>query len=350
MITLAAYPYPPLPAAEVEAARAALQAARREAGTSAPRPLQQSEASAVLMERLYAYDRSRWLRFTRLEALDQAIDETRSFAARAVDEASQVRAGRLAEAEDRRRQIERELGLLGPDVKFLPPRERGVRSAIARAELALAQAKDARQQENLALLDSSLATAEGELATARRTLGKRYERFNDPEARRRWQGWVDDAVAASRGDRVSIVVHKLDRRLYLLRDGRTAVTFDADLGRNALADKVSAGDGATPEGRYRIREKRENGSTRWYKALLLDYPNAEDWKNYHALRRRGEIPAGRGPGGLIEIHGHGGKRSNWTDGCVALHNSAMDRLFAMVPVGTPVTIVGAARLPGVRAP
>ena len=67
------YPYPPLPAAETEAARTALQQARREAASLAPQPLARAVKAAVAMERLYAYDRSRWFRFTRLEALDRSI-------------------------------------------------------------------------------------------------------------------------------------------------------------------------------------------------------------------------------------------------------------------------------------
>jgi lipoprotein-anchoring transpeptidase ErfK/SrfK len=345
-VGLACYPYPPLPTAEVESARLALQDARREAGRLAPVPLNQAAAAAMLMERLYAWDRSRWFRFSRLDALDTAVADTRTFAAEAVSEARQLRSNRLAEGDDRRMQLETELAQLAPDVKFLPPRERAARGAYTRAGLALAQAADARRDGDLARLDTSLQTAQAEVELTRRTLGKHYERFHDPGWRKRWQAWADDTVAASRGGKVAIVVHKLSRRLYLLRDGRVAAEFDADLGRNAVSDKVAAGDAATPEGRYHVTEKRENGSTRWYKALLLNYPNEDDRSAFEAMRRRGELPRGRGPGGLIEIHGHGGKQSNWTDGCVALRNAAMDRLFALVPVGTPVTIVGAARLPG----
>jgi hypothetical protein len=43
---------------------------------------------------------------------------------------------------------------------------------------------------------------------------------------------------------------------------------------------------------------------------------------------------------LIEIHGHGGRGTDWTQGCVALSNSDMDDLVRYVGVGTPVTIVG----------
>lgn len=343
---LALYPYPPLPTAEVEAARAAFQEARRDARSLAPEPVNEAAASAILMERLYAYDRARWFRFTRVEALDQAIAQTRALSAQALDEASQLRANRLKDGDRQRRQLETELASLEPDVKFLPPRERGARSAYARAELALAQAADAQRDGDLSRLDANLRTAQSEVELVRKTLGTRYERFRSPEWRRRWQAWADATVAASRGGKVAIVVDKLDRRLYLLRDGRVAAAFDADLGRNALAGKATAGDGATPEGRYHVTEKRSDGSTRWYKALVLNYPNAEDQKAFQAMRRRGEIPKGRGPGSLIEIHGHGGKQSNWTDGCVALQNGSMDKLFSQVPAGTPVTIVGVAQLPG----
>jgi len=58
--------------------------------------------------------------------------------------------------------------------------------------------------------------------------------------------------------------------------------------------------------------------------------------------RKGNIPR-RGIGNLIEIHGDGGKGINWTDGCVALTNSDMDKLYGLVGVGTPVTIVGSLR-------
>jgi lipoprotein-anchoring transpeptidase ErfK/SrfK len=349
-VALALYPYPPLPTAEVEAARKAFQDARREASILAPGPLNQAAASATLMERLYAYDRARLLRFTRVEALDEAISRTQSFSAQAMKEAGQLRSDQLEDGDRQRRQLELDLAALAPDVKFLPPRERGARGAYARAELALAQALDAQNDRDLGRLDASLRAARTEIELTRKTLGTRYERFRSPEWRRRWQAWADSTVAASRGGKLAIVIDKLDRRLYLLRDGRVVTSFDADLGRNALSGKATAGDGATPEGRYHVTEKRSNGSTRWYKALVLNYPNAEDQKAFEAMRRRGEIPRGRGPGSLIEIHGLGGKQSNWTDGCIALQNASMDSLFSQVPTGTPVTIVGAARLPGEKAP
>ena len=45
-------------------------------------------------------------------------------------------------------------------------------------------------------------------------------------------------------------------------------------------------------------------------------------------------------GGLIEIHGNGGKGIDWTEGCIALTDTEMDVVFKLVKVGTPVTIIG----------
>ena len=113
-----------------------------------------------------------------------------------------------------------------------------------------------------------------------------------------------------------------------------------ELGFNWIADKVQEGDGATPEGRYRVVKRMDNLSSEYYKALLIDYPNAEDRAEFSRLRRRGELPPGARIGGLIEIHGSGGRKHDWTNGCVAVTNAEMDELFPRVTVGTPVTIIG----------
>ena len=43
---------------------------------------------------------------------------------------------------------------------------------------------------------------------------------------------------------------------------------------------------------------------------------------------------------LFRSHGMGGRGVDWTEGCVALENRDMDKLFNMAKVGTRVTIVG----------
>ena len=52
------------------------------------------------------------------------------------------------------------------------------------------------------------------------------------------------------------------------------------------------------------------------------------------------MPASATIGSMIEIHGNGGKGVDWTDGCIALTDSDMDKVFGIAKVGTTVTIVG----------
>jgi murein L,D-transpeptidase YafK len=135
-------------------------------------------------------------------------------------------------------------------------------------------------------------------------------------------------------------VDKDAHQVVLYRAGRVHCVYDAELGWNNVGDKRTQGDGATPEGHYRVTEMKSRGRSRYHKALLLDYPNAEDVRNLAALEASGAVPRGTRPGGLIEIHGEGGRGKDWTDGCVAVTNAQMDELFTLVGVGTPVTIVG----------
>lgn len=172
-------------------------------------------------------------------------------------------------------------------------------------------------------------------------------RFRDPALLRIWQEWVDEAVAESlRSGKPVVIVDKLGRRSLLVTAGKVVDRYAVEMGGNALADKLYEGDEATPEGLYKITEKRGRGQTSFYRALMLDYPTEEDRREHAEARRQGLVPRGRGPGGLIEIHGMGGRGFDWTLGCVAITNDEMDRLFAAVSVGTKVVIVGTARVPG----
>ena len=100
------------------------------------------------------------------------------------------------------------------------------------------------------------------------------------------------------------------------------------------------GDKATPEGMYKIIRKFDNDSTLYHKALLINYPDNEDTANFMTALAKGTLPGSSHIGGMIEIHGHGGKGVDWTEGCIALKDREMDTIFAMVKIGTPVTIVG----------
>lgn len=159
----------------------------------------------------------------------------------------------------------------------------------------------------------------------------------------KWQRWADETVKWSKNNSAyAIVVDKFAHKLYLYKDGKIKKEFKAELGPNWIGTKQYRGDKATPEGKYHVTKKKARQHTKYYKALLINYPNDEDQARYNANVKKGIIPK-RGAGNLIEIHGDGGKGINWTDGCVALTNDDIDKVFELVGVGTPVTIVGSLR-------
>jgi len=174
--------------------------------------------------------------------------------------------------------------------------------------------------------------------------------YLDPDYRfstsdlQRYRDDIRAAIDASRHGQPAIIVDKSLYTLYLYEHGTLAASFGVEFGTNPVDDKYMEGDCCTPEGRYRISTVKDVGQTSFYRAYLLDYPNARDLERFRKLREAGQLPADASPGSLIEIHGKGtglGRRGvNWTLGCVALSNSAMDELFARdIPAGAPVIIV-----------
>ncbi|HET6558812.1 MAG TPA: L,D-transpeptidase [Prolixibacteraceae bacterium] len=155
-----------------------------------------------------------------------------------------------------------------------------------------------------------------------------------------WTRLANDAIAASRGGNKVILVDKVAHILYVYQSGKVIRSYEAEFGPNWMAHKERNGDKATPEGNYHITKKKERGATIYHKALLLDYPNAEDRARFQAKKKKGLISRNAGIGSLIEIHGNGGKGFNWTSGCVGLKDRDMDDLYRLVGSGTRVTIVG----------
>ncbi len=171
-------------------------------------------------------------------------------------------------------------------------------------------------------------------------VAKRFINWNELK---KWRGWINETIEFSRRKgRSSIIVDKLNHTLILYKNGKRVKSFQADLGSNFINEKYYEGDNATPEGKYKIIQKRGKGRTKYYKALLLNYPSEKDKQRFFEAKRKGYISRKARIGGMIEIHGEGGKDADWTEGCVALSNSDIDVLFRHVNVGTPVTIVGSA--------
>lgn len=189
-------------------------------------------------------------------------------------------------------------------------------------------------QANRKITDSEYLLTES-LKNATENLKNYFKSYNQ------WKKWVDLTVNESRKNNdYSIIIDKFSRKCYVYYSGRKKYEFDAELGKNWVGLKRVKGDMATPEGMYKITQKFDSRKTRFYKALLLNYPNEEDTARFKAEKQNGSLPPDAKIGGLIEIHGNGGKGIDWTEGCVALTDREMDLIYKIARVGTPVTIVG----------
>ena len=195
-----------------------------------------------------------------------------------------------------------------------------------------------RYDQSLAASDRASRYLSLQSALLQRELG----RYASPDRIAQWQRMARDTIEWSKKHRSpAIVVSKAERSLTLYRSGQKVASYPIRLGFNGIKEKRYQGDGATPEGRYRVTSKRGRGQTQFYRALLLDYPNDEDRRRFLNDRKKGNIPPLRGIGGQIEIHGADNELMAQTLGCVMLENPQMATLFDRVDNGTPVTIVGA---------
>ena len=135
-----------------------------------------------------------------------------------------------------------------------------------------------------------------------------------------------------------VVVSKTLRTLDLERNGKVFASFPIALGPDAKGPKREAGDKKTPEGAYRIDWK--SLKTKYSRELHISYPGAQD--------RARAAAAGVEPGGGIFIHGLPSDFGpydppvwvkDWTDGCIAVGNAAIVKIWDAVPDGTPIEIL-----------
>lgn len=142
---------------------------------------------------------------------------------------------------------------------------------------------------------------------------------------------------------VRIVVEKSKYELHVYDAKGWYATYPVVFGNNSLADKCMEGDRCTPEGTFRIVNKRSH--EKWSRYMGLDYPTRESLLRFQELKRRGAIPKNASPGGGVGIHGTWpqddymiDRYSNWTNGCISMKNNDMRDFYNYVPVGTTVTI------------
>lgn len=130
----------------------------------------------------------------------------------------------------------------------------------------------------------------------------------------------------------AIVVHKAERRMFLLHGNEVLKAYDIGLGGNPVGHKQFEGDNKTPEGAYVISHR--NPKSAYHLSLGISYPNDAD--------RAYAKAQGKQPGGDIFIHGRGdgkGRRAgDWTVGCIAVKDREIEDIYAMVKPGTPIFI------------
>ena len=214
------------------------------------------------------------------------------------------------------------------------------RKLLTKGGIAISEAKASINSNRYDSAMEKVENASALLNEAEKLVTPTLRRYSQNDIINKWRKFVRDTVDESKRKKMAaIVVDKAERTLTLYKNGKILQTFNIGFGRYGYRDKLFSGDDATPEGKYKIIKKSGRGESKYYKALLLDYPNQEDKKEFLKAKKRGLISKNVKIGGLIEIHG-GGEDST-TNGCIALENNHMDELFDKVAIGTPVTIVGA---------
>ncbi len=206
--------------------------------------------------------------------------------------------------------------------------------------------KEALSLQSQGSNESALASALKAWASLQRfdhSSGLVFARFANPGLRRQWDREAEALLQWTKTNgRRAILVDKLAHLCLLVNKGRIEKSYAANLGRNWYRPKEVAQDAATPEGAYKV--SKLNAAGKYGYAIMIDYPNAADRAHFQAMRKQGTLASGARIGGNIEIHGAGRSTSDWTDGCVALHDADMRDLYRNAYIGMPVTIVGASSL------
>lgn len=134
-----------------------------------------------------------------------------------------------------------------------------------------------------------------------------------------------------------IVIIKSHHVLELVRDGAVLKSYPIALGRHPIGPKRRRGDSRTPEGVYIIDGRTTK--TIYHRELHISYPNARDLARAKAAHVN--------PGGQIFIHGMPPRFGHtdpvrffrdWTNGCIAVGNIAIEEIWDAVSDGTAVEI------------
>ncbi len=159
-------------------------------------------------------------------------------------------------------------------------------------------------------------------------------------------------------DELWVLVDDREAALSVYRGNRLVERFaPISLGRGGAMSQRQRGDLSTPLGEFRVY--RFNRSSKFHIFIGVDYPtpthalmaleagvySQQDYEDYFSYyRRNGDPPQDTVLGGYIGIHGLGvadpdiHQRFHWTEGCVAVTDSQIERLSSLVDIGTRVVI------------
>lgn len=144
------------------------------------------------------------------------------------------------------------------------------------------------------------------------------------------------AMGFETADRV--VVRKSERMLYLMKGDAVLRSFRIALGLSPEGHKQREGDFRTPEGNYELVERKADSE--YFLAIRISYPSPTDVSRSRAR--------GHDPGGAIMIHGLPNnptrsleyyRRTDWTNGCIAVSNADMVDIWLMTGRNTPIEIL-----------
>jgi hypothetical protein len=330
---------PEPPHQEVEEARVAIAAARdHDAQIYSPRIFREAQNS-------YDSAMSAWKRENNRFILLRDYGRVRSLAVTAAEMADEATRNTITRSSSLRANLASEINRLKKEMSsfekfFLSlPLSQEIKRNHAKGKLLVREAEIDLEKENYIGGQIKIAQADdyisGTYDAARDKLEDYFRRYPD------WQEWATATLAESRkSGSYAIIVEKIPGLCHLYQGGKEKYTFEAEFGSNWLGDKMSSGDMATPEGMYTVTRKLSGRSTTYHKALMINYPNKTDIQEFNERIRSGQLPTDARIGDMIEIHGDGGKGTNWTQGCVALKNEDIDLLFRYASAGTPVTIIG----------
>lgn len=140
-----------------------------------------------------------------------------------------------------------------------------------------------------------------------------------------------------------VEISKSQYTLFVKHDSEIIKSYPVVLGPDPVNDKFREGDGCTPEGVFKIRDKYPH--RKWCRFIWLNYPNDDSWKKHRKAKAEGKIPENASIGGEVGIHGvpagHDDwieKGENWTLGCISLKNADIVEIYDLIGKDTRILI------------